>query len=71
MTISLKAKVQKGGTLTISDLPLAPGQEVALTIVATDPVTSPADRYPLRGTVYRYDEPFAPAIDPDDWEANA
>jgi hypothetical protein len=71
MTISLKAKVEAGGTLTVSDLPLPPGQEVALTIVAPDPVTLSADRYPLRGTAYRYDEPFAPAIDPDDWEANA
>lgn len=23
----------------------------------------------LRGTVLRYDEPFAPAADPDDWNA--
>jgi hypothetical protein len=70
MTISLKAKVEEGGMLTISHLPLAPGQEVMLTIVSSDPVTSPVDRYPLRDTPYRYDEPFAPAIDPDEWEAN-
>lgn len=24
----------------------------------------------MRGTVLRYDEPFAPATDPDDWDAS-
>src|SRR6266478_6503879 len=26
--------------------------------------------YPLRGTVLRYDDPFEPAVPPEDWEAN-
>lgn len=29
-----------------------------------------SSRYPLRGSVLRYDEPFAPAVPPDEWEAN-
>ncbi len=27
------------------------------------------DRYPLRGEIYRYDNPFDPAISPDEWHA--
>ena len=25
---------------------------------------------PLKGSVLRYDDPFEPAVDPDDWEVN-
>ena len=27
------------------------------------------DRFPLRGTVLRYDDPYGPAVPPEDWEA--
>ncbi|MEX2213994.1 MAG: hypothetical protein WD768_07690 [Phycisphaeraceae bacterium] len=33
---------------------------------ADEPVAS---RYPLRGSVIRYDEPFDLAVDPGDWDA--
>jgi hypothetical protein len=26
--------------------------------------------YPLAGSVLKYDDPFEPAVDPDDWEVN-
>jgi hypothetical protein len=69
MTIHLKAKVEQGGKLTLDHLPLPTGQEVTLTIVAVEPASG-ENRYPLRGSVYRYDDPTGPAVDPDDWEAN-
>jgi hypothetical protein len=28
------------------------------------------DDYPLEGTVLKYEHPFAPVEDPDDWSAN-
>ena len=30
--------------------------------------TTPNNRYPLRGTHYHYDEPYAPAAAAEDWE---
>ena len=30
-----------------------------------------ASEFSLRGTPYEYDDPFAPAINPEEWEANA
>ena len=27
-----------------------------------------ADYYPLRGSVLRYDDPFEPAVPPEDWD---
>jgi hypothetical protein len=38
---------------------------VDLTIVDTPDTVG----MPLRGTAYRYDEPFAPALAPQDWDA--
>jgi hypothetical protein len=70
MTIHVKARVEEGGRVMVDHLPLPAGQEVALTIVAADPPSPAEHRYPLRGSVYRYDDPFGPATDPDDWEAN-
>ena len=53
------------------------GMQVEITVREVDeapldgghPQTTPADRYPLRGSVLRYDDPFAPAVDADEWEA--
>lgn len=28
------------------------------------------NEFSLRGTPYEYDDPFSPAIDPEEWEAN-
>lgn len=43
------------------------GQQVEVTIRIEEPAPP---RYPLRGLPFRYDEPFAPAVDEDDWEAS-
>jgi hypothetical protein len=63
--------------LTLPELRPLIGKQVEITIceaadepgngAPAQPVS--ADRYPLRGTVLRYDDPFGPAADPDDWEA--
>lgn len=33
------------------------------------PDNDPTERYPLRGSVLRYDDPFGPAVPEEDWEA--
>lgn len=69
--LTLTAVVQPGGTITLTDLPIAPGQVVQ--VVVLRPLT-PADdpteggKYPLRGQPYTYIDPFEPACDPEDWE---
>ena len=47
------------------------GKQVEITVreeVEITPSLNPADRYPLRGSVLRYDDPFGP-VSVDDWEA--
>jgi FtsP/CotA-like multicopper oxidase with cupredoxin domain len=65
------ATVRPDGSLTVDQLPFAPGQRVEVVVrpAADDPTEG--GKYPLRdGTPYKYDDPFEPACDPDDWEAN-
>jgi hypothetical protein len=66
-----RATVQAGGTLLVTDVPVATGDEVE--IIVLYPTPGPArdgQRYPLRGLPLTYEHPFKPAIDPDDWEMN-
>lgn len=70
MTIHVKAKVEPGGRVVVDHLPFEAGQQVELTIVTSPAPPSGKGKYPLQGSVYRYEDPFAPAIDPNDWEAN-
>lgn len=68
--ITVTATVRPDGSLTVEKLPFAPGQvvEVVVRPAADDPTEG--GKYPLRGrTPYKYDDPFGPAIDPDDIEA--
>jgi hypothetical protein len=45
-------------------------EDEAAQISGETPASDDASRYPLRGSVLRYDEPFEPAVPPEDWEAN-
>lgn len=62
--------VGNNGELHIRDLPLRAGDRVQVVVIPKQAVDPTADRYPLRGTAVRYDRPFDPACDPDEWEAN-
>ena len=69
-TVFAEATVGEDGALHL-DHPaptLKPGARVLLTI---SPQTEAVEENlrPLLGTVIRYDDPFGPAADPDDWEA--
>jgi hypothetical protein len=63
-------------TLQIPELKKWLGKDVEIIIQERSAQPSPKDplsekeRYPLRGTVLRYDDPFGPAVPDSDWEAN-
>jgi hypothetical protein len=59
------------GTLIIDQLPFHEGERVEITIRSVHEVLAkPEQRYPLWGTPYRYDDPFALAVSADDWEVS-
>jgi hypothetical protein len=58
------------GTVTVAGLPLREGDVVEVTVVKEDGQATMHDvRDRLRGTVVKYDGPFAPAAPPEDWDA--
>lgn len=65
---TIHKKVLPNGTIVIEDLPFEAGDEVSVTIVKSAK-SDPENRYPLRGKVVRYDNPFDPVVPPEDWEA--
>lgn len=60
--------VKEDGSIDISGLPFAPGVRVEVVVTDMAPFQSEAE-YPLRGTPYKYENPFGPAVEEDDWEA--
>ena len=63
--------VERDGELHIAGLPLRPGERVDVFVIPrTDRGTAGGPRYPLHGQPIQYDNPFGPAADPDEWEAN-
>ena len=67
----VKTTVLEGGSVALKDLPFQAGEPVEVILLAPEQVPSEGNRYPLRNQVpYRYDDPFSPAVAPEDWEAN-
>lgn len=69
-TVFAEATVREDGSLHLnSPAPtLKPGARVLLTISPQAEAGEENSR-PLVGTVIRYEDPFGPAIAPDEWEA--
>lgn len=66
----LETKVGSDGTILLSGLPWQAGEAVEV-IVLPQAAPQPAHTHrPLAGLPLRYDRPFDPAVDPDEWEAN-
>ena len=63
----IDATIQQGGALAVQGLPLPEGTRVEVIVLLKDEPLRSA--YPLRGTVYRYEDPFEPAVHPSEWEA--
>jgi hypothetical protein len=56
------------GKVVLDSSPTLP--EGAAVCVLLQTKQNMANEFSLRGTPYEYDDPFAPAINPEEWEAN-
>jgi hypothetical protein len=63
----VKVVILSDGKVVVEGVPVTRGQQVEVTIRIDDPL--PLSR-PLRGLPFRYDDPFAPAIDESEWDAS-
>ena len=60
-------------TLDLPELRPLIGKDVEIVVTEIEPAPDPgvpSERYPLRGSVLRYEDPFGPAVPEEDWEAN-
>lgn len=62
--------VEQDGQIRLEGLPFRAGDRVRLFVMRRRDPSGRPERYPLRGKPLRYDDPFGPAADPDEWEAN-
>ncbi len=68
-TYRIEKAVPKSRTITINKLPFRAGQRVEIVVRTTKRSRNGDKRYPLRGKLVRYIDPFEPVAQ-DDWEAN-
>lgn len=64
----IETTLTENGTLLLKDLPFTAGESVEIIVLKLPARPSESNLYPLRGTVYRYDDPFEPAVPLEDWE---
>lgn len=58
----------ENGAIILDNAPaLQNGVRVRIELLEVDPTETSG--MPLRGTSYRYDDPFSPALEPEDWDA--
>jgi len=62
-----KAVVAEDGSLTIEKLPFPAGEPVEVVVFPAGSRSSQGERYPLRGTPIRFDDPTTPVAE-SDWE---
>ncbi len=65
----VETKLGDDGRLVIEGLPFLAGQAVEVIVLPRTAVIPPTNPYPLRGKPLVYDDPFEPAVPPDDWDA--
>jgi len=70
-----ETEMKEDGKLTIEHLPFRAGERVEVVVVAKpgksprqDNGPKPEDRYPLRGKLYQFHDPFTP-VAAEDWDA--
>ena len=64
-----EAIVQKDGSVTVRGVPFHEGERVDVIVLPREQPVVREDRYPLRGSVVRFDQPLDPAAEPGEWEA--
>ncbi len=68
-TYRIEKTVPKSRTITIDKLPFRAGQMIEIVVRTARRSRNGNKRYPLRGKLLRYIDPFEPVAQ-DDWEAN-
>lgn len=63
----VETTLTQNGELRLAELPFRAGARVEVIVLAQEEQAGTPERYPLRGTPYRYDDPFEP-VAVDDWE---
>jgi hypothetical protein len=66
-TFKLEVTIVADGKLEVEGSPLHKGDHVEMIVNRSDLKESANGHYPLRGTPYRYTEPFEPVADTD-WD---
>lgn len=64
----IETTLTQNGTLTLDHLPFQAGETVEVLVLPNALLSSPQDRYSLRGTPVEYHEPTEPVAQ-QDWEA--
>ncbi len=67
-TFRIEKTIPKSRAITISKLPFRAGEKVEIVVKPRKRARGSNKRYPLRGTVIQYTEPFEPVAS-SDWEA--
>ncbi len=66
----VETTLTQDGTLTLDHLPFHAGELAEVIVLPHAAAPLPTDRYPLRGTPVRYEQPTEPVAEPE-WEAGA
>lgn len=64
-----EAVVQKDGSVTVRGVPFHEGERVDVIVLPREHRDAREERYPLRGSVLRFDQPLDPVAEEGDWEA--
>jgi len=64
----VETQIADDGSLTIRGLPFQPGDKVKVTVRGEATEDGNGDHYPLRGSPFRYTDPFG-GVGEEDWDA--
>jgi hypothetical protein len=67
--VRIETKVKQNGRVVLDGLPFEEGQDVEVIVLESHKEAITPSPNPLKGSVLRYDDPFEPAVPPEDWEA--
>ena len=59
--------IPANGQITLDSLPFQAGERVEIHVESTPTKQKIQNRFPLRGSTYKYDRPFDPASPLEDW----
>ncbi|MCZ8065259.1 MAG: hypothetical protein ACK5QJ_01395 [Microcystis sp.] len=71
-TYKIQTVLTEDGTVLLKELPFQAGDAVEIIILEQSKTSLSSSQekliHSLKGSVLRYDDPFEPAIPPEDWE---